>query len=221
MISDSKDATLKAAVLRELRLDPRVNETEIGILVTHGVVTLTGRVDTEAERIAAGQAANRAPGVLDIANEIVVRIAFGRGHDDTNLAAAVRDALERHAGESAGCIHTNVCDAVVTLGGTVETPDQAEEAVRIARSVVGVHSVDDQILIRSPIVDVMAIRRSVEKALERRAHREADRIEVTADHGVVTLEGPINSESEEHVVLELVRHAPGVRHIRNHLHVAS
>src|SRR5690242_15496568 len=42
MITNTREATLKTAVERELRLDPRVNETEIGVALVNGVVTLGG-----------------------------------------------------------------------------------------------------------------------------------------------------------------------------------
>jgi osmotically-inducible protein OsmY len=220
MISDTKDATLKAAVLRELRLDPRVNETEIGILVSRGVVTLTGHVETEAERTAAAHAAGRAPGVHDVANEITLRLAHARA-DDAALAAAVREALEREVGAAAGAVHTNVEDGVVTLSGAVDVSTDADDAVRVAHGVAGVRRVEDDLWARAPMVNVLTLQRSIEKALERRARREADRIEVSAEDGVVTLEGDVDSRSDEHAILELVRHAPGVRRIENRLRVVS
>ena len=48
MILKKRDAELKDAVLDELRVDPRVNEAEIGVAVEDGVVTLTGHVASEA-----------------------------------------------------------------------------------------------------------------------------------------------------------------------------
>ncbi len=133
MILNERDADLKDTVLEELRADPRVNEAEIGVAVEDGVVTLTGRVASEAERLAAQEAAHRPKGVLDVANDIRVRVPFALGRNDTDLAEAVRDALERVLGPAARHIQSTVDDARVTLEGMVEVPrhrDDAERAVR-------------------------------------------------------------------------------------------
>jgi len=60
---------------------------------------------------------------------------------------------------------------------------------------------------------------SLEEALERRAHREAGHIELSAHDGVVTLEGRVNSFSDKSVVVDLVRHTPAVRGIDDRLRV--
>jgi osmotically-inducible protein OsmY len=141
MLIDKRDDALKTSVHRELRLDARVNETEIGVAVADGVVTLTGRVDSEAEKAAAQEAAHRAPGVLDVANDIRVKVPFALGRDDTDLAQAVRDSLEREADVPAEHVHTSVYDAVVTLSGVVETGHASDVAERAAHRVAGVRRV--------------------------------------------------------------------------------
>ncbi len=50
------DSDLKQNVLRELRWDTRVQETDIGITVRNGVVTLLGKVSSYAAKIAAQEA---------------------------------------------------------------------------------------------------------------------------------------------------------------------
>jgi hypothetical protein len=61
------DTELKQAVARELTWDTRVNETEIGVAVTSGVVALTGTVSSFGAKFAAEKAAHRVGGVLDVA----------------------------------------------------------------------------------------------------------------------------------------------------------
>jgi osmotically-inducible protein OsmY len=219
MIEDTHDAELKAAVLRELRLDPRINETGIGVAVVHGVVTLTGRVDTEAEHKAAGQAVHRVEGVLDVANDLMVHVSFALGRNDTDLAEAVRAALERRAAAAAATVHCTVVDAVVTLTGEVDSLGDAEAAAQTVREVAGVRRVDDRLVVREPVVDVFALHRSIEKALARRARREADRIDLSAERGVVTLHGQVDSDADKAAILDLVRHTPGVRDVEDRLRV--
>ena len=75
----SVDSEIQLAVLRELGWDSRVDETDIGVEVHRGVVTLTGTVDSYIKRLAAQQAAHRVVGVRDVANDIAVKIPGGCG----------------------------------------------------------------------------------------------------------------------------------------------
>jgi osmotically-inducible protein OsmY len=142
------DARLKDAVLQALRRDPRVNEAEIGVAVEHRVVTLTGRVDSDAERAAAQEAAHQTAGVLDVANEIHVRIPFALGRCDTDLAGDVRRALECRLGPSARLVHSTVYDACVTLEGSVDMVREREDAERAVHRLCGVRRIDNRIVVR-------------------------------------------------------------------------
>lgn len=150
MILNERDADLKDAVLEELRADPRVNEAEIGVAVEDGVVTLTGRVASEAEKLAAQEAAHRAKGVLDVANDIRVRVPFALGRNDTDLAEAVRDALDRVLGPAARHIQSTVDDARVTLEGTVEVPHHRDDAERAVRRLAFVLDVANDLVVSVP-----------------------------------------------------------------------
>ena len=71
------DAQIHHDVLEELKWDSRVDETEVGVQVAGGVVTLTGAVTSWAKRVAAQEAAHRVIGVLDVANDIKVKTTGG------------------------------------------------------------------------------------------------------------------------------------------------
>ena len=88
------DEQIKHAVTAELRWDNRVEETEIGVAVANGVVTLTGTVSSFAKKLAAQEAVHRVAGVLDVANDIKVKTVGGLMRDDAEIAHAVRHALE-------------------------------------------------------------------------------------------------------------------------------
>jgi osmotically-inducible protein OsmY len=221
MITNAHEATLKTAVERELRLDPRVNETEIGVAVVNGVVTLGGCVDTEVEKKAAGEAAHRVLGILDVANDLMVRVPIALARTDADLAEAIRDALERRVRGQGSTVHSTVHNGAVTLTGEVETLRDAEDAVGAAETVAGVRRVDDRLVVRTPVVNLVALHHAIEKALGRRAEREADRIDVSAHDGTVTLAGTVDSDSDKTAIVELVRHAPGVRGVEDRLRVGA
>ena len=188
------DAQIQQDVLKELDWDPRVEETEVGVSVQHGVVTLSGTVTSWAKRMAAQEAAHRVAGVLDVANDIVVKVPGGLGRSDTEIAHAVRNALEWDVFVPDQDIQSTVSNGWVTLTGMVETVSEREDAARAVRNLVGVRGVDNQITVRQLRVAPERIRAAIEEALERRAEREARRIDVTVSpDGEVTLAGHVRS----------------------------
>ena len=64
------DAAIQQDVLQELRWDPHVSVSDIGVRVIEGVVTLTGLVENFLARVAAQNAALRVAGVHAVANDI-------------------------------------------------------------------------------------------------------------------------------------------------------
>jgi osmotically-inducible protein OsmY len=61
------DSQLRADVLEELKWEPSIDESEVGVVAKDGVVTLTGYVESYAQKYAAERAAERVSGVRAIA----------------------------------------------------------------------------------------------------------------------------------------------------------
>jgi osmotically-inducible protein OsmY len=219
MILKKSDAWLKDAVLEELRWDSRVNDSTIGVSVEEGVVTLTGCVLSYAEKIAAQDAAHRVSGVLDVANDIEVGTPLARGHSDTDIAHAVRHTLQWNVLVPDERITSTVHSGVVTLEGSVDVLRERDDAERAVRHLAGVRDVENRIVVLASAVDTPKLHRAIEDALERRAAREAGRIGVTVEDGVVTVEGAVHSYSDKRAVLGLVGHARGVHALRDQLRV--
>ena len=131
MSSVKTDAQIKHEVLRELAWDPRVDETDVGVEVDRGVVTLTGTVATWAKRVAAQEAAHRVAGVLDVANDVVVKIPGTLLRTDTDIAQAVRQALEWDALVPHERIQSTVANGWVTLEGSVDSWASVAELMSI------------------------------------------------------------------------------------------
>jgi osmotically-inducible protein OsmY len=213
------DLTIQQDVMRELRWDTRIGPTEVGVEVDKGVVTLTGTVENFAKKHAATEAAHRVAGVLDVANNIRVHLAGSPGKTDTEIARAVRSALEWDAFVPDQRIRSNVSDGWVTLEGEVEFLREREDAGRVVRRLGGVKGVWNQITIKPKKVDPKAIRKLIEDALERRAEREAEQIGVTIEDETVTLSGKVNSWLEKDAIVGVIGHAPGVRMVNDRLRI--
>ncbi len=213
------DAEILQDVLREMEWDTRVHAGELGVQVHGGLVTLTGAVPNYSQKLAATRAAHRVRGVLDVADEIDVRYGGRETPTDTEVAEAVRRALEWDVFVDDRKLQSTVSEGFVTLEGEVDYLSQREEADRAVRRLKGVRGLLNKIRVRPVRADSDALRRRIEETLERRASREADRIQVEVEDGLVTLTGRVHSWQERDSVVGAVAHGPGVQDVRDHLRV--
>ncbi len=213
------DSKIQQDVVRELKWETRVEEAAVEVGVNKGVVTLTGTVTSWAKKMAAQEAAHRVAGVLDVANDIQVKPPGSLGRTDTEIAQAVRHALEWNDFVPDRRIRSTVSNAMVTLEGDVDYWSQREDAEEAIRNLIGVRGVNNQIQIkRTPVPQ--DFRKSIQEALERHAEREANQIQVVVSDDNVTLSGPVHSWTEKEAVLGAARGGGlGVREIDDRVRV--
>jgi len=213
------DPEVQRRVVDELRWDPRVDERNIDVDVTEGVVWLRGRVNSYAQRLAARAAAHRVVGVLDVADDLRVVLSPDQQRSDVDLARAVREALEWSVFVPDRRIHSTVSDGWVTLDGTVGTLAQRADAVAAVERLQGVQGVGNQIIVESPIIASARIKSDIEKAMMRQARWPGDGVQVSVDDGVVTLTGQVHSWDERQALGQVVASALGVRQVVDRLRV--
>ena len=219
MLQRRSDKQLEQDVAGELRWDSRLAGTDINVTVIDAVVTLTGTVASYAKKTAAQEAAHRVAGVLDVANDIRVEADDLFARTDTEIASAVRNALEWDALVPNELITSTVSDGWVTLEGDVDYWREREDAERTILRLSGVVGVINKITIRRRPLDPEKLREQIEHALERRADREADRLRVDIHDGAVDLHGRVHSWQEKRAVLGSISHAPGVTQVVDHLRI--
>lgn len=115
----SQDSLLQLAVLAELGWDPSVTASHIGVTANAGVVTLTGHVETYAEKLAAENAARRVKGVKAVAEELEVELPFERIRGDDDIAAAVLDRLAWDVSIPPDAVSVKVEQGWIVLTGDV------------------------------------------------------------------------------------------------------
>lgn len=213
------DAEIQQDVIRELKWDTRVDETDVGVEVADGIITLTGTVSSWGKKIAAEEAAHRVRGVHDVANDVVVKVPGTGGRTDTEIAQAVRNALVWDVFVPDARIHSTVSDGVVTLKGDVDTWIQRDDTDRVVRNLAGVRSVRNEILVKPPRVAASEVKKAIENALDRQAEREARRIRLEVVDGNVALSGTVRSWSEKQAVIGAAKGTPGVRSVDDKLRV--
>lgn len=217
VLAINSDTRLRQSVQQELHWDSRVDDSEVGVAVHEGVVTLTGTVDSYAAKQAAAEAAHRVEDVLDVANDLMVKAPGTSAHSDTDIAQAVRRTLEWDTLVPHEHIQSTVSNGWVMLTGMVSHRSQSEDAERAVRYLRGVSGVTNRIVISAPPVAPGVVQAAIEQALERRAARKAQRIgvEVTAD--TVRLTGRVRSWWEKQAVIGAAGHAPGIHAVRDEL----
>lgn len=212
------DAQLKKDVESELEWDVSVNATHVGVSVEDGVVTLTGHLDSFAEKHAAERAAQRVEGVKAVAVELDVRLPIGNKRHDNEIAAAAEAALKWHALVPRDRVKVMVEKGWITLSGEVDWDYQRNQAYKAVRPLTGVLGVTNEITLK-PQVTPANITHRIQDALTRQAEREARAIEIIVSGHTVTLKGQVHSGAERVAAQGAAWSAPGIRSVVNELRV--
>lgn len=212
------DADLKRDVTAELTWDPTVESTAIGVAVKDGVVTLTGHIDTFAQKHAAARAVRRVADVKAIALELDVKLAPDHKRSDTDIAVSAEHALKWNTLVPCDKIKLTVDHGWVTLRGEVDWDFQRRTVEKAIRPLMGVVGISNEVTLRvRPLVDNVS--RKIEEALTRQAVREAKHIHVSVDGSTVKLTGKVHSWQERDAAQGVAWTAPGVRAVINELNV--
>ena len=187
--------------------------------VKDGIVTLTGRVSSYAEKMAAARAAARVSGVKAVANDIEIRLLPSDERTDEDIARAVANALAWNTSVPADGIKALVSDGWVTLEGAVEWYYQKEAAERAVRYLRGVKGVSNNIVVK-PTVSANVVKAQIEAALKRSAELDAQRITVETRGDTVILRGTVRSWAERQEAERAAWATPGVAVLENHITIA-
>src|SRR3984893_11151067 len=112
------DEAIREDVLLELKWDPKIKSTDIGVAVKGGVVTLSGFVSTFWELDEAEKAAKRGYGGRGVASDLEVKLFWQR--TDPEIARDAVRALESHVSIPSDQIKVTVKNGEVRLEGTVD-----------------------------------------------------------------------------------------------------
>jgi len=212
------DVDLQRDVFDELKWEPAVHSTDIGVIVKDGVVTLEGVVDSYPEKWAAERAAKRVSGVKALALELEVKLpGFGK-QSDADIAEAAENALKWDVLVPQDRIKVTVEKGFLTLEGQVDWEFQRSAAKRAVQYLTGVNGVANAITVK-PKVAPTDVKAQIEAALKRNAILDAQQIKVQANGGKVTLRGNVRSWAERDEAEAAAWAAPGVNEVTDFIAV--
>ncbi|WP_031555035.1 BON domain-containing protein [Parvularcula oceani] len=214
------DRKIKDDVIDELRWDPLVEETRIGVSVEDGAVTLDGSVPHYLAKRAALDAAGRVRGVLAVADEIAVRLPGDEGTRDEEVARKIAHVLEWNVALPEGAVKARVDEGHVVLTGTVDTLAQKALVAEQVSFIRGVRSLDNEIGVRTKPL-LRDLERHIFAALHRRAHLDGGGIRIEVDKERVRLTGHVRDAAQRRLVERAVWATPGVAVLDDRLTVGG
>ena len=263
--NDVQDGWITTKIQAKYFADADVKARRIDVTTENGVVTLTGTVENERARQQAVEIAKNTDGVVRVEDHLRPEAAATTGTAPEADPDRDRDTITgERIGEAASSawittkiqgkyfadslvkarrIDVTTNNGVVTLTGTVSSPQEQQKAVEIARSTEGVRRVEDRLQVSAagataapgtpgtaaPDRDATFTEQMSDAGITARVQSKffmddtvkARSIDVDTSGGVVTLQGQVTSEAERQQALSVARSVDGVRDVRDQLQVAA
>lgn len=160
----------------------------------------------------------------------LVVVVSACGPSDAGIAAAVKTRLAADAQVGTNQINVSSDGGVVTLEGSVDSPEEKTRALEIARASDGVSRVVDKLRIetanaaaapdaeRTSLTDP-ALTAAVKSSLLADPMVRGLAIDVDTAAGVVTLSGDVRTRAEKDHAVRVARETPGVRDVADRLSI--
>lgn len=214
------DQTLSARVTAELAYTADLNHTAINVANTGDVVTLSGTVDSYAQKRSAARAAQRVSGVHGLANDLDIRPAPRSERTDAQIARAALDRLAWSWVKALHAVQVTVERGRVTLDGDLTWDYQRQAAQDAVSDLLGVRGVTNRITL-TPSSTPDEVASSIKDAFLRRSEQDAREVMVSVSGGQVTLSGRTYSWAERERAANAAWSAVGVTGVDNHLKVTA
>ena len=205
-------------VIEQLKWNPKINASEIGVSVHNGIVTLSGQLDTYEKKLEAEKEAAKVFGVKAIAEDIQIGVSLTSTKTDSEIAESVTNAFNWHTSIPSQQVKIKVENGIVTLSGEVDWHYQRRAAYDAVSKLFGVRLVLNNITIK-PQASSTDIKDKICAAFQRSATIEAKKIHVDVRGGRITLSGQVRSDAERKEAENAVWQAQGVFRINNNLEV--
>lgn len=228
-----KDARLESQILTTYQLSPYLRHDDITVTVESGKATISGRVESDANKELATEIAQGVKGITKVDNSMITEdnykklsrsgeSSYAEIIDDASITAAVKSKLvwSRYINSETTKITTK--KGMVTLTGTAEDKAAVELAENLAMTTRGVMSVDNKLTVaanpdkKTKTGTVMAdswITTKVKSTFMYSNNVDSSDIAVNTNKGNVTLNGLVDSGSEKALAVQLAENVKGVQSV--------
>jgi osmotically-inducible protein OsmY len=142
------DGWIATKVKTALLFHRNVRATKTDVNVTDGVVTLTGKASSLAQKELTTEYAQDVEGVKSVRNAMTVAKSpdkpdetFGEKIDDASITAQVKSSLMSHRSTSALKTKVSTTDGVVTVSGVAKNAAEKSLVTKLVSDIEGVNSV--------------------------------------------------------------------------------
>ena len=203
------DATVESLVEYRLERDGVRSPDNIEVDVDDGVVTLKGKVRTQAEKRRAARLTHRVEGVVGVENRLEVETM---SRTDQQIADEIAEDVRSFVFyDIFDWVEGTVINGVVTLRGEVREPWRKDDYARLAEDVPGVREVRNEIEVLPTSTYDDQLRFAAARAIyghpsfTRYAHRALPPIHIIVENGRIELEGAVATRLERQLAETLVR----------------
>jgi len=237
------DDRLKEDVNAALKAEPALGNSSIQVKsVNKGVVLLEGKAATLSDHLLALEVASFLPGVRQVASEIQspddfadreiwfdeppVDPAQGNAAMDGWITAQTKFRFMTDADIAAGDINVDTRRGIVTLFGTVPSASISDKAVRVAKAVPGVRSVNRELRVvaasqkKHETAKDDQVASEVRKRITDAKLKGAD-VHVEVKAATARLTGTVQYASDRYASVAIARGTPGVGWVQNDLRIES
>lgn len=152
--AERSDGWVTMKVMAALLFHKNVTATGTEVHTENGVVTLAGKVDSEAQKELTAEYAKDVEGVKDVRNELTVtkpekpaRASLLEKVDDASITAQLKTALLFHKSTQALATKVVTKDGVVTISGEAKTAAEKNLVAKLAEDIKGVKRVNNKMTV--------------------------------------------------------------------------
>jgi len=140
---------LQSRVFDELAREGALESADVYVDVVDRTVVLSGAVRSYPEKLAAGRAARRVRGVVEVRNDLAVVPTPAQQKSDAKLAYAASCALDGDVFVPSGKVGVGVVSGWLTLSGVVDSELQRLAAEDVVQRLAGLTGVTNLIKVES------------------------------------------------------------------------
>lgn len=152
--ADRSDGWVTMKVKTALTFHKNVSAIDTDVHTTNGIVTLSGKADSQAQKDLTGEYAKDVDGALEVRNDLVVshpaksRRTVGEKVDDASITAQIKTTLLFHKSTHAMATKVTTRNGVVTLHGEARNAAERDLVTKLTADIGGVSHVNNRMTVR-------------------------------------------------------------------------